>query len=211
MFFGETIAEFYRILIDLIRKDDRFSLLVKSKKSQVFEKLRDIRGELEALQSQGKCRLFDWKETVISVATLADVAICLPSTAAFESLVCGTRTLVYNPMRTGSRIFYERIGLNRRIFEEAGRMTVALRRFADGLEPDLGDCRDLRRRIDPFGDGLGPQRVGEFINWCLEGYDLRQSRQEILGRAKERYKEAWGNLSCAEMTDVRNQTSENPA
>ncbi|MCP4150600.1 MAG: hypothetical protein GY757_22830, partial [bacterium] len=133
-FFGESVAQMYQGLIELVDMDPRFGLLIKTKKPQVFETLEQIDKEIKRLKSNGRCIIADWKVTAPAAATNSELVVCVPSTAAFESLLTGTRTILFNPMRSGSGIFYSNNGLNRRIFEDAENMKQALIRYADGKD-----------------------------------------------------------------------------
>ena len=144
-FFGDSIAEMYRALADLARDDRRFSLLIKTKKPQILERLEDVYREIQKLSKEGRCLIASYKITVSAAAANSDLVVCAPSTAAFESVLSGTRTIVYNPMRSGSRLFYTQEGLNRRVFEDSLSMIAAIQEYADGVFLDRSD-QEIRRR-----------------------------------------------------------------
>ena len=194
-FFGDSIRQLYQAVSQLILEDDRFFLIVKTKKPQVLERLKQVREDLLRLQHEGKCSLLDWKTSVAAAALSADVSVSAPSTAMFESVLSKKPTLVYNPMRAPIRLFYKNGGLNRRIFEDSKSLTAALKRFADG-DPSVGECLDLVSEIDPFDDGGGPERIGSFVMRCLEGLDEGLSQEAVLKKLGTWYAETWdGSLS----------------
>lgn len=192
VFFGESVREMYVTLAGLALADPRFSLLIKSKKPQVLEKLPDVRAQLNELANMGRCYMSDWQVTAADAASHADIVTGVPSTAVFESVLTGVRTIVFNPMRSGSSIFYKNNGLNRRIFEDSHLMKSALTRFADGMDDSVGDCRDIANEIDPFNDNSGALRLGEYLNQCLDGFDKHMSWEEILNWVNKEYSERWG-------------------
>lgn len=194
VFFGDSIGQLYRALVELVTGSENglFSLLIKTKKPQVLEKMPHIKKEIGKLVQKGNCIMADWRITVPTAAAQADLVVCVPSTAAFESVLTGTPTIVFNPMRSGSRLFYTADGLNRRVFEEGRVMTDAIKRFAHGSAPGIGDCRDLAALIDPFGDGSGSLRVGNFIKQCLHGYDSGIDREQLLETCFAEYTGKWG-------------------
>jgi hypothetical protein len=192
LFFGNSIEELYRSICELVTNDKRFFVLIKTKKSRVFEKIQNAKKNLERLVSEEKCVMLDWRQRADEACAFADLTVSLPSTAAFESVASGTPTIVYNPMRSGSSLFYSNAGLNRRIFEETGTMIAAIKRFADRGDIKIGDFRDLLPKIDPFQDGMASKRVGEYLIKCLEGFDLGMSRDDILNNANEDYAVKWG-------------------
>ena len=191
-FFGDSVREMYRAMIDLVTADHRFSLLIKTKKPQVLERLEEVGKEILRLSQKGRCLIASYKVTASAAAAGSDLVVCVPSTAAFESVLTGTRTIVYNPMRSGSRLFYTNNGLNRRIFEESDKMIAAIRKFVRNKNDRLGDCSDLILKIDPYSDGLGSERVGRYLNVCLEGFDQGLNREDILEKANEQYVTKWG-------------------
>ncbi|MCP5050158.1 MAG: hypothetical protein GY940_23535, partial [bacterium] len=193
-YFGESVRQFYESLIQLVESDgsDRFVLVIKTKKPEVLERLETVNRQVRELTASGKCLFPDWKVTPASAAAHSDLVVCVPSTAAFESVLTGTPTLVFSPMKSGSSIFYTENGLDRRVFEDGASMIDAIRRFAEG-DSSVGNCTDLMTRIDPFGDGNGAQRVGEYLLECLRGFDSRLTRDQILEKANRRFRQQWGD------------------
>ncbi|NIM10370.1 MAG: hypothetical protein GTO45_00135 [Candidatus Aminicenantes bacterium] len=193
VFFGESISQLYRAVIDLVTGDDRFALYIKTKKTDVLENLADINDEVKELERKSRCVLAEWKISAAAAASFSDLVVSVPSTAAFESVITGTRTIVFNPMRAGSRLFYSNNGLNRRVFEDGESMIAAIKKYADGKDDSVGDCSDIVPQIDPFRDGMGAKRIGEYLKWCLEGFDSGLEWQAIIQAANNRYTKEFGN------------------
>jgi len=193
-FFGDSVRQMYQALINLVDADADhcFSLFIKTKKPQIFERLGDVNEGILRLSREGMCWVASWKVTASAAAAGSDLVVCVPSTAAFESVLTGTRTIVYNPMRSGSRLFYTNNGLNRRVFEDSERMIDAIRTFARHEDDSIGDCCDLVSKIDPFYDGRGSERVGQYLNTCLQGFDRGMNREDILEKTNEQYGSKWG-------------------
>jgi hypothetical protein len=150
-----------------------------------------VKDELRRLESAGKCLTANWKVTAANAAAHSDIVVLVPSTVAFESVLTGKRTILYNPMRSGSKLFYTNNGLNRRVFEDAEAMKQALIRFVDGKDDTVGDCSDLVLRIDPYNDRRGAERMGNYLKWCLEGFDAGLGRDQAVEEANKRYTKAW--------------------
>lgn len=197
VFFGESVFQMYKALMDLVDSDDRFGVLIKTKKPQVLESLEGVQARVLKLQEKNRCLLADWKVTSSAAAAAGDLVVSVPSTAAFESVIVGVPTIVYNPMRSGSGIFYSNNGLDQRIFEESQQMIAAIKKYADGKAPSIGDCNDIAPRIDPFRDGCGPLRIGEYLKWCLDGFDAGLEKQEVIQQANKRYMEQFGKDKVA--------------
>ncbi len=202
-FFGDSIRAFYDALLGLAEADPRFALLVKSKKPAVLQSLPTIGSRLDGLEKAGRALRADWKVPVQAAAVQSDIVACVPSTAAFECVLHNCRTLLFNPMRTGSSLFYRGSGLGRRVFEDGAALRDALRRWADGADDAVGRCDDLRPHLDPFADGLGSERAGRFLGGCLAEFGRGRRREELLAGAVAAYAAAWGKdkINCHPQTE----------
>ncbi|MCP4710343.1 MAG: hypothetical protein GY869_17105, partial [Planctomycetes bacterium] len=185
-FVGDSIGPLYRAMIALVDKDGRFGLLIKSKKQQVLNRLKAIYEDILRLKASGKCLVADSKSTPSTAAANSDLVVCIPSTAALESVLTGTRTIIFNPMRSTSGIFYSNNGLGKRVFQDSKTLLEALQRYADGADGSIGDCCDLVPFIDPFNDIKGAERIGNYLKWCLEGFDTGLDRSQTITAANER-------------------------
>jgi hypothetical protein len=189
---GDAIRHLYEAMIELIKSDERFFLLIKTKKLKILEKLPGINKEISHFCEIGRCLRPDWRVTAATAAVHADLVVSIVSTAAFESVSAGARTIVYNPMKVGARLFYTNNGLNRRIFEDSQTMIEAIKRFADSGDNTIGDCSDIALKVDAFRDGLGARRVGDYLKWCIDALDAGVPREEVIRTANRRYAQQWG-------------------
>jgi hypothetical protein len=192
VFFGDSIRQLYEAMILLLERNDRVFLLIKTKKPQIIQKMPDIDEALNRYTEAGRCLRASWQVTATNASVNSHLVVSVPSTAAFEGVLSGTPTIVFNPMRCGSRIFYRNNGLNRRIFEDGETMVNAIDDFAKGKIKSPGDCNDIAAEVDPQTDGKGASRVGNYIKWCLEGLQKGLSQDEVLKEVNQRYTTAWG-------------------
>ena len=58
--------------------------------------------------------------------------------------------------------------------------------------PYLGDATPILDKIDPFRDGKASQRIGEYVDWYLEGVDQNFSKDDAIRKATDKYAEKWG-------------------
>jgi hypothetical protein len=193
-YFGDAVRQFYEALMELVTadKENRFALVIKTKKPEVLERLKSVNEEVKRLTEAGVCLFPDWKVSPANAAALSDLVVCVPSTAAFESVLTGTPTIVFSPMKSGSSLFYSNNGLNRRVFEDSVSMVEAIRRFAEDTDSLVGDCGDLAERIDPYGDGKGAERLGHYLLQCLEGFDNGKNRDDIIHEANLAFTRRYG-------------------
>jgi hypothetical protein len=191
-FFGDSVRHMYQALIDLVKTDHRFSLLLKTKKPEVLERMKDIEKEIIRLSRQGRCLVVDWRVSPSTAVSNAHLVVSMISTAAFESVLMGARIILYYPMRAGCSVFYGNNGLGRRIFEDTPTMIAAIQKYADGQDDSIGDCSDIAAKLDPFGDGKGAERMGQYMEWCLDGLDSGLEWKQAITRVNNRYAERWG-------------------
>lgn len=197
-FFGNSIRELYTAMIALTERNPSVILLVKTKKPQILSSMVDIKEKIEQLIRGGRCRNLDWKISISDAAFAADMVVCAPSTAAFESVMRKTPTIVYNPMKSGSRVFYRNEGLNRRIFEDMDMLLRRLDEWLAGQGDGVGDCSDLERFLDPFLDGGGSSRIGTYLRHCLERMEGGDNREQAICFANARYRDSWGEGRVSE-------------
>jgi hypothetical protein len=207
VFHGHSIREMYEAMLDLLDEDERFFLLIKTKKPIVLQKLPDIDKRLQRYCDTGRSLLADWKVSASNASLNANLVVTAPSTAAFEGALSGTPTIVYNPMRSGSKVFYRKNGLNRRIFEDSDAMKNAIKRLANGEDNTVGECKDIAKEVDPMADGKGASRIGNYIKWCLEGLDKNLSQDDILKEANQRYADAFGQNTITHENSFEFQVS----
>jgi hypothetical protein len=192
VFFGDSVRQMYQALINLVKADHRFSLLLKTKKPEVLGRMKDIEKEIIELSRQGKCRVLDWRISPSTAVINGHLVVSVISTAAFEGVLMGARMIIYNPMRAGSSLFGSSNGLGRRVFEDTPAMIAAIQKYADGQDDSIGDCSDIAAKLDPFGDSKGAERMGQYLEWCLDGLDSGQEWKQVITRANNRYTEKWG-------------------
>jgi hypothetical protein len=197
-FFGGSIKELYLALIDVLNKNKNLFVLIKTKKPHILNKMKDVLNKIEDLQKKNRCMLLDWKVNASSAVSYADIVLSSPSTAAFESIIKGKRTVLYNPMKSGSKVFYKNNGINRRIFEKISDLVDGIDRFVDGKNDELGQCSDIREFIDPFCDERGPERIGEYLFWLLEEFDKGQNSMEALTEANKKYRTKWDDTNVTD-------------
>ena len=59
--------------------------------------------------------------------------------------------------------------------------------------PGFGDWSSIIDELDPFRDGKAAQRMGNYLNWLIQGFEEGLDRDAILENAAEKYRKQWGN------------------
>jgi hypothetical protein len=192
VFFGESIRQLYRSVLTMAEQQERLVFYIKTKKRDILENMRDIDEAVEALRQRGAGIIGHHMVSAAAAASFSDLVISVPSTAAFESVMVGTPTIVFNPMRAGSLLFYTGNGLNKRVFEDPEALINAVHRWAQGSDPTLGDCSDIREQIDPYGDKRGAERIGRYMERVLEQFDQGIPAEENIRLVNRDYMDQWG-------------------
>ena len=86
------------------------------------------------------------------------------------------------------------LGPKRCVFHDHETLRQAvLEYFHDpSSNPHLGDVTPIIDQFDPFRDGKASQRIGEYVQWYLEGQDQGLTRDDSLNKATRKYADKWG-------------------
>ena len=57
----------------------------------------------------------------------------------------------------------------------------------------FGDWSPVIDDLEPFRDGLGAKRMGDFLESLFLGFEKDLDREEVMLRAVEKYAEQWGS------------------
>ena len=58
--------------------------------------------------------------------------------------------------------------------------------------PGFGDWSPIIDDLDPFRDGKAAQRMGNYLNWLIQGFEKGLDRGTNLEETAERYRKQWG-------------------
>jgi hypothetical protein len=86
------------------------------------------------------------------------------------------------------------LGPKRCVFYNPESLKQAVLEYTDNSEtnPYLGDASPILEKLDPFRDGKANMRIGNYINWYLEGIDQGWDRFKALDIATRKYADQWG-------------------
>jgi hypothetical protein len=63
-----------------------------------------------------------------------------------------------------------------------------------GVIPDFGNWSSIIDDLDPFRDGLAAKRIGDYLQWFLQGYKQGLDKESIMENAAIRYRKEWGMI-----------------
>lgn len=197
----------YGFLLEKLLGERDFGLVLKPKvPSTLARRLGPVGDLLRRAVATGRCHVYE--EGVLQgsappaqAALSADLAIhgsVASGTAAVEAALAGVPTVLLDDDGWKPSPLY-RLGVGRVVFEEWDALwhTWNESRTATGAVPGFADWTSLLDEIDPFRDGRAAERMGTFLKWMVEGFSAGQSREDVLARAAERYRRAWGEDKIA--------------
>lgn len=202
---------FYRFLLERVLGDDRWGLLLKSKRPAnppwVCDYAPDVAELFARAVRTGRVHLMDWRISPIAAAAAADIAVGIDiNTATVVAALAGFRAvhMDYVRLHVGGLAEWAEwrpAGPDRLAFEDPEALWKTLNRFFDepGYGLDLGLAEPaLLARVDPFRDGRASLRIGQYVAWFLEAVDRGETRESSLREASRRYEAAGGAGRAAE-------------
>ena len=126
----------------------------------------------------------------------SDVAIhghLCAATAGLEAALAGVPTLLLDREGWPSSPLYK-LGVGRVVFKSWSDLWDAVleHRAMPGRVQGFGDWSPMLDEIDPFRDGRAAERMGNYIQWLVDGFEAGLDRQTVLANAAERYAQKWG-------------------
>lgn len=161
---ASEVFKIYQSILGDLATNENYLLIVKPKKKHIFDSLPDsVYSQLQELVSQKHCCVLDPGFTISLAASIADVTVSVPSTAMFTSMALNRRTVVLNPYRTISGIFYRQGLENICIFDRSEDLLRSLQDWITNQSQAFGDCSKVFADIDEYGDGRTSLRIDRFL------------------------------------------------
>jgi hypothetical protein len=192
----------YRFLLEKVLAEDWFGLVLKPKMpTNLRERLADVAELLQEAEESGRCFIYQEGSShgafpPAGAALSADIAIhghLCAATAGIESALAGVPTLLLDREGWPDSYLYE-LGVGNAVFANWEDLWGRCQEHwaAKGGGGPLGDWSPLLDSIDPFRDGGGAERMGDYLKWVLNGLNEGLGRETVLADAAERYCRAWG-------------------
>jgi hypothetical protein len=194
--------ETHAFLLEKVLEHRWFGLVLKPKQPGT---LRARLGPVAVLLSKaiqtGRCHIFEggslYPKFPPAVAALAaDIAVhghLCAATAGMEAALAGVPTLLMDREGWPISPLYE-LGVGRVVFKSCEDLwQTYLTHSRSGMKvPGFGDWSTLLDRLDPFRDGQAAQRMGQYLQWVLDGLKEGLGRETALADAADRYCDSWG-------------------
>ena len=192
------------ILENLLKKDD-MGLIFKPKRFiDLKERLGgDVWSLLQKGVETGRCFIFDETKGFTTLATpiVASLAsdLCIHShlcagSAGLESALTGTPTILIDRESTPVSIL-NKLKKGSVVFDNWPDAIDALNIHfsSQNKDEEFGNWSSIIDDLDPFRDGLGAMRMGNFLESMFKGFDKGLKREDVMNLAVKEYSDKWGS------------------
>lgn len=186
---AERCAEFYKIVLRLMRENQDWGCVIKSKGNSYAHLpqeagLQDVVAEMQAM---GRCLVLPFLTKPSLAGLVGDAVACYSiNSAGFQAAIgTGRPALHFDPNHLTMHPLAA-AGEGKIVFRNAESFAAALRAVAAG-DKRVGDLTPWAHLIDPFGDGLGRRRSGEVIRDYVLARDRGLDRDVALREAVTAY------------------------
>ena len=194
----------YIYIIEEMIKNEKLGIIFKPKcASNLRMRLGEVSLLLDEALKTKRCFIYDGVEensahytnpTPTLAALSSDLIIhghLCAGTAAIETALIGKPTILIDREKTLDNMFYNTID-NNFIFSDWKEAIYAFNNNIFNKASDFGNWKETINHFDPFNDGKGAQRIGNFLNDLINGYKSYNNRYKIIDMAIENYINKWG-------------------
>jgi hypothetical protein len=200
----ELQRENYSFILEKLLVTPWLAVIFKPKQTGTLRRrLGEVNELLDAAINTGRCILFEesGRYTTSASPLVAGLAadICIhghlsAGTAALECALENKPTLLIDREGCPESKFYE-LPKEKVIFnnwEDTIDAVMEHFRTPNGI-PGFGDWSPIIKDLDPFSDGKAAQRMGNYLNWMIQGFEKGLDKEVIMTDAAERYAKEWGS------------------
>lgn len=196
-FVTSEIKRLYKYFLVWVIEDPSIGIVIKSKKPNILQKISDMLPLLSEAERTGRCaRVRNERGRFPSeAAKIADFAVgANVSSALIEAVIAGCKGVHYHYEFPIWHEYYK-WGYEKLVFTNLDRMMEALKGYKanPASNPSLGDWTPYLHLLDPFRDGLGGERMGTYLRWCLKGFGDGLARKDVIDQASKKYAAEWGD------------------
>jgi hypothetical protein len=196
------MQENYAFIFEKVLAEPWLGLILKPKNpGSLRRRLGPVAQQMEEAQATGRCYVFEGgpiqsPHCPAAAAMEADLAIhghLASGTAGVEATLAGVPTLILDREGWPVSPLY-RLPMGKVVFTNWPDLWKScLEHWAtQGGTPGFGDWSLLLDDLDPFRDGLASARMGNYLQWLMEGFKAGLNRDTVMADAAERYAEQWG-------------------
>ena len=209
----ELQKENYIHIIEELLRNEKLGIIFKPKNPLTLKhRLGDASSLLDRAVATGRCKVFldsgryTSKIPPLLAALSSDLCIhghLSAGTAGLESALAGVPTiLIDREQSVHSKLRQLPHGIVR--FNDWNEAIYAMNiYFQDNqINKEFGNWDSVLDDLDSFRDGLGSQRMGNYLNNLLEGMNSGMNKDQAMERAAEIYSNEWGVDKIRENRDI---------
>lgn len=197
--------ENYFHILNMLIKEPWLGVVFKPKKPHTLRKRlgKEVSDLLDLGIKSGRCVIFEGSSLyqsntpIVLASEISDICIhgaLYAGTAALECAITGKPTLLIDVVgHPYSRL--NEFEKDKVIFYNWSSLIIQLKEHYEQKNgiPGFGDWSEKIDLYDPFRDGKGAFRMGNYINSIMEGYENNLTKDESLEKAAETYCNNWGS------------------
>ena len=191
------MENYYQAFLNWLVEDESIQIIVKSKRNDLIEQLDNIKGLYHYALDTGRLfRLNDEEGRFPSdAAQYADIAVGIGiSSAVLESVIHGCRGIHCDLVGFNYHPYYQ-IGFKRLVFNDINSLIDTLKIYKQNNSKvrELGDWSKYIQIVEPYRDGQGDRRIGQYMEWLLEYFNRGGSKEGAVQFANKAYESQWGS------------------
>jgi len=202
----ELQKENYFYILEELLNNQELGVIFKPKTAKTLRSRlgKSISNMLDASIATGRCYVFEesGRHTTLAVPLEAALAsdLCIHShfcagSSGLEAALAGIPTLLLDRETTVDSLL-NNLPRGEVVFNSWPEIINAIKPYYLSSIKNLsleGHWKDFLEEMDPFNDGLGASRLGNFLNSLLRGFKQGLNREECMAKAAEEYSKKWGS------------------
>ena len=202
----------YAFLLEKVLTEPWLGLVIKPKVPKTLRRrLGSVTELLRKAEATGRCYVHEAQDNSpvqgwsppVEAALASDLTIhgdLAAVTAGAESALAGVPTLLYDPEGCPTSPFYDLGGAKIAFTDWESLWSACLQHWSEpSATPGFGDWTPILDDLDPFRDGRAAERMGNYVDWLLDGFRAGLDRDSVMANAAERYCAAWGEDKIAQV------------
>lgn len=200
----ELQRENYSFMLEEVLRNPSLGVIFKPKKSINLRRRlgNSISNLIDKAKKTGRCFVFEETigHTVLATPVIAAQAadLCIhghlcAGTAAVETALSGVPTILVD-RESSSVSILKKLPEGKIIFRKWPEVIQALKynNIEEFKKINLYGWEEILNKLDPFRDGLGAQRIGNFTESIFEEFNKGNHRDKAMELATEKYADTWG-------------------
>lgn len=191
----------YRYFLEELLKDETLGIIFKPKYAwSIYQRIAPIKELLEKAKATGRCMFVDgggfktdkYPAEFAQVSDLC-VGLLLAGTVVLESYLSGSNSVFIDLERLDDDVIYSR-GKGKIVFDNLDDLFISIQKYRQNPNSikGFGDLSEWIEGKDSFMDGNASLRMGMYVNYLIEMFNERKTREESLINANKKYAKIWG-------------------